>query len=232
MPDPLVYLGCPHAFGVDAEAVYGLQAAAQRVKYKPRLIGSTDRDRNCNLLWVEALNGRQEFGFTHFAMIHSDVGPETFWLDKLYEEMQRVGADLISVILPMKDGRGLTTTKAIYADGTAERITMRQIHARKETFSMCERIHELALNTGLFLCRVDQPWVEHCWFETHHKMVKDDQGRFVVDSLSEDWNFTLTAARHGARTFATRCVKAVHFGRQGFPNDRPWGTEEVDKGGI
>ena len=63
-----------------------------------------------NRLWVQALNERTDHGWTHFAMHHADVQAPAGWVDTLADEMARVGADVISAVVPIKDYRGLTST--------------------------------------------------------------------------------------------------------------------------
>ena len=59
-----------------------------------------------NSLWCTALKR----GVTHFAMLHADIRPDRNWLDVMLAELQRTGADLVSVVTPIKDARGLTST--------------------------------------------------------------------------------------------------------------------------
>src|SRR5690349_12744732 len=53
-----------------------------------------------NIFWCEALNDRS---YTHVCMMDSDISPEDGWLDKMLDEMRSVGADVLSVVSPMKD---------------------------------------------------------------------------------------------------------------------------------
>src|SRR5438034_6910050 len=65
---------------------------------------------NCNVHWCEALNLREQNELKWFAMLHSDVIPEAFWLDKLIAEAEKHQADMMSAVVPIKTDQGLTST--------------------------------------------------------------------------------------------------------------------------
>jgi len=65
---------------------------------------------NFNQLWCLALNHVHEGRpLEYFAMLHDDVGPEDFWLDKLIAELEDKQLDVLSVVVPIKDSRGMTS---------------------------------------------------------------------------------------------------------------------------
>lgn len=65
---------------------------------------------NFNKLWCGALNEVHQGGrVDYFAMIHDDIGPEDFWLDKLIDELEAKQLDILGVAVPIKDGRGITS---------------------------------------------------------------------------------------------------------------------------
>ncbi len=55
-----------------------------------------------NLMVYGALNVMKTYNLTWFAMLHSDIVPEPFWLDKLIKIAEENGADLLSVVVPHK----------------------------------------------------------------------------------------------------------------------------------
>src|ERR1700724_2919706 len=61
-----------------------------------------DIEHNFNMMWCCALNDRKANGYTHFAMVHSDIGTGPFWLDTLIEEMDRVDADVMTAVNAIK----------------------------------------------------------------------------------------------------------------------------------
>src|SRR5262245_17498739 len=66
---------------------------------------------NFNRIWCYALNlvhhGER---VDYFAMLHDDIDPEKYWLDKLIDELEAQELDLLSVVVPIKDRRGMTST--------------------------------------------------------------------------------------------------------------------------
>jgi hypothetical protein len=110
MSSATVYLAVPHYDCLIAQALPGLMTASQRHRYILALEGGSLLALGFNQLWCRALNDRREGGITHFAMHHADIEAPAGWLDRLIDEQRRVDADVLSVVVPIKDGRGLTST--------------------------------------------------------------------------------------------------------------------------
>jgi hypothetical protein len=230
-----VFLGLPHYGTFEPSALEGLILASASHRYQITPRGSSMLCDGFNMLLAECLNGRDKIGWTHFAMQHSDIKPAEGWIDTLLEEMDRVNADIISVVSPIKDARGLTTTG--YMDpGTKHitRYTMREIHALPETFGaeVCAP-NWLMVNTGLWIARISA--FEHTLaqnnfpgFETRTSMRKID-GVWQCFRFSEDWNMSLWAATVGLRVFATRKVGLTHWGQTGYSNETGWGVCTEDR---
>ena len=195
-------------------------------RWEPKIV--TQRSSalgNCfNRLWVTALNSRAG-GITHFAMLHSDVIPEVGWLDKMMDIMADKGADVLSVIIPIKSTEGLTST-ALDTGGRwkVNRFTMKQVHKMPATFTH----PKLLLNTGLMLVDLRKPWVERVYFTIRDSIVRDESGRFRPVMMSEDWDFSRQATALEAKLWATREVSVRHVGRALYGNDSAWGSMEVD----
>lgn len=193
---------------------------------------------NCNRLYAICLNERDK-GFKWFAMLHADIAPEVFFLDKLIEEAEVHGADLLSVVVPIKNALRLTSTAIgsgnIY--GQYGRLTMRQV--QHETFpktfdinACCDALARLPpplgvpeaprkyllANTGCMIVRVDRPWAEDVKFDNRNTIIKTESGRFEARDLSEDWWFAMDVANHGGRVMCTTAVKVDHYGVFPFPN--------------
>lgn len=144
-----------------------------------------------NAHWKTALN-MQLAGkpVLYFAMLHDDIVPEDFWLDKLLDELERTGADIISAVVPIKDARGLTSIAIDDPDdpwATYRRLTMKEVHGLPETFTAQDCLNAglsggvlrpLLLNTGCWACRMDRPWRHKVHFEIHNAIA------FV---LGKDW---------------------------------------------
>lgn len=185
---------------------------------------------NFNLLFANALNARKR-GITHFAMMHDDLVPELYWLDKLHALLEKHRADMISVVAAIKDTRGLTSTALdISLDGSdpywrPTRLTLTEIfNDYPPTFSH----PKLLLNTGLMLIDLRKPWVEEMYFEFDDRIIKNQDGDFVAQFAPEDWNFSRKARSLGAKLLATREVTCKHHGNTVFHNRTIWGDLKKD----
>lgn len=185
-----------------------------------------------NTLWAGVLNERKTQGFTHFAMIHDDVMPACGWLDVLMMELMEKDASVVSAIVPIKDKRGLTST-AMDVTGDEwmpRRLTMTEVYTDfPETWTH----PALLMNTGLWVCRLDEPWVDKIWFEQHDRIAVKPDGDYFAQTKSEDWNFSrrLRALGYGDRMYVTRKVPLIHESDE-YPNTHPWGQWNTDKEGL
>jgi len=188
--------------------------------------------RAFNILWSQALNARSEHAITHAAMLHDDVVPDDGWLDVLLEEMERTGADMVSAVVPIKSGHGLTST-AVDADGApwiVKRLTMAEVCNLPETFGLEDVGYgsQLLLNTGLWVCRFTEEWVEQVAFKDHARIVKLPNGEYQSQDISEDWCWSRQLNDLGLKLMATRKV-GLHHERQEFHNRSPWGAWATDE---
>jgi len=150
-----------------------------------------------NAMWADALNSLAD-GFTHFAMLHSDVVPEDDprWLDTLIDELDRLDADLVSTHVALKDERGLTSS------GIGDpanpwvphrRFTMREILAFPETWNAADAGYGagkyLLHNTGCWACDLRKPCFHKLnadgslafWFDFPRRVVMDFPRKAVQD---------------------------------------------------
>ncbi len=233
-PARRVFIGLPTYNGeFVAEAVPGLIQAsksAERLTFQSRR-----RSLLCfgfNELWVIALNSRAEQRWTHFAMHHADIEAAPWWLDTLLDEMDRVGADVLSTVVPMKDHRGLTSTGYFDDDMQIHRLTMHELYKLPETFSADNLPgRPLAINTGLWVARFTEDWVEKIHFRIRDGISKRPDGSFFANVLSEDWDMSAQLADLGLKVFATRKVAVRHYGgNASFTNAEPWGEWQTDQG--
>lgn len=180
---------------------------------------------NFNTFWADALNNRRET--THFLMLHSDVVPAPGFLDVLVREMERVRADVLSVVIPIKSKEGLTST-AVETDDRfrPRRLTMHEVFEREESFTE----DGLLVNTGLMLVDFRKPWVEKIQFTVNDAIRKKADGTFEAVVEPEDWNFSRQVRTLGGALWATRKVQALHVGTTAYGNSNPWGTLKRDPG--
>lgn len=190
---------------------------------------------NFNQLWTKALNSRREGRWTHFAMMHADISAPPGWADVLIAEMNRTGVDMISAASPIKDHRRLSSHGAVQQDGSIRRLTMKEIHRLPVTFTTDDlpRVGiegPLVVNTGLWVCRFDQPWVEQVWFHINNGIERMPDGTFKAAMLPEDWFFSRLLTQKGVRIAGTRVCRVGHWGEVEFTNEPDASGCEVDPG--
>lgn len=177
---------------------------------------------NFNVLYCNALNARAK-GFTHFCLVHADVVIKTkAWLDKMLDIMERENADVLSVISPIKDKRGVTSTAVCNGTWQANKLTMREIMALSETFTH----PKLLVNTAVILIDIQKPFAELAHFEFRDRIRwSNSEQKFMPEVWPEDWGYSEMAREKGARVFATREIELEHIGTHRYSNQFAWGTE-------
>lgn len=243
---PHIFLGIPNAGSCEAMMPNTItRACSAKVACSLQTHASSALTHNFNHLWCEALNNRAERGLTHFAMLHSDVRClQNNWPDLLLEILEREDCDILSVIMPIKDGRGLTSVALDTDRWRPRRITMHEVllNGLPPTFgsedvirnpAMCRyAVGPVLFNTGLWICRLDRPWAEQVLFDIENKIRKTREGKFVAEFEPEDWKFARWCHKEGIKYKVTREVTAEHVGMSAFPNTYAWGSQEVDEGNI
>lgn len=236
---PKVFIALPSRPGENM--AFGLWQALERMGsgfdvYDKKAIPCSMLPLSFNMLWCAALNARKE-GITHFCMIHSDVTPEPGWLEALLAEQKRVGADILSSVIAIKDDRGLSSTGVMNVNTREMRkLTLEEAWGLQTSDGHCTFDaagagfpgHCLLMNTGCWVCDFTQPWVEKMCFRFHDHIVKQDDGVWRAACVGEDWLFSIDAWRLGLKAFATLDVKVHHQGVFQYPNAVPWGTGEKD----
>src|SRR5579884_509122 len=178
-----------------------------RVAHHP--IQSSLLTHNFNCAWGQCLNDREKYGFTHFAMLHSDVIPLPYgqpWLDQLVSIQEDHDADLLSVVVPIKNDRGLTST-AIDGDNPwcVRRLTLAEVFRRPPTWTE----EGLLVNTGCWVARLGE-WCDQVCFRQQDRIFRTREGRRVAATIPEDWDFSRQARDAGARVYATRQIAVIH----------------------
>ena len=232
--------------GLDAEAYSNgvvMKATAGARPAMPCLAWSSLLPYTFNLLWTGCINTRKgvpvpqgdgtevNVPISYFAMIHDDVIPQNGWLNVLIDELETNGADIVSAVIPIKDEKGLTST-AIDTTGdewSPRRLTMTEVCDLPMTFGEKEAGGPLLLNTGLWVCRFDAPWVEKVGFRQQDQIFVQDNGEFAARTISEDWDFSRQVKAQGGKLMATRKVGLIHESGQ-WHNRGPWGTWKTDIG--
>jgi precorrin-6B methylase 2 len=193
---------------------------------------------NFNALWCTALNlvysGKR---IDYFAMQHDDIACEDFWLDKLIDELEANNLDVLGVVAPIKDTRGITSIALDREDGDTWRpkcrLSMREVYRLPETFTSADVGAPLLLNTGCWVCRFDPEWVKQVYFTIKDEIVWNEQtNRYQPQVESEDWYFSRLLHECGLKIGCTRKVKLLHQGDFIFQNMQPWGFQDFDTAAV
>lgn len=198
---------------------------------------------NFNQIWCYALNavhhGRR---VDYFAMLHDDVGAEEFWLDTLIDELEEKELDVLGVVVPIKDTRGVTSI-ALDREGESWfpwcKLTMHDVYQLPETFTSDDVGRPLLLNTGCWVMKWNQDVCRQLHFEINDRIVFNESlGGYQSQTEPEDWNFSRqlheighTPDSQGMRPLrigATRKIRVEHCGEMNFTNTRAWGTDHFD----
>lgn len=240
---PQIFLAFPHYAEANVKSVAAFFLSGNDPAYgiHPFSIDGSNLPHSFNLAWCEALNRRP--AITHFAMLHSDIIPQRGWLKILLEELERTDADLISVVSPIKTAEGVTSTaidlpnNAFLRDDNPawwrveRRLTVHEVHKYPETFSAADCGYPgraLLVNTGCFLCKLTDPWVEWINFQIKTRIVKNADGTHEAQTFTEDWLMSRQLHVAGGKIVATRKVRLEHVGRMAYPNTPAWGTALID----
>lgn len=232
--DRQICLGMPGYGPVTPGAAKGFFRSSKSKNLNLQMRETSLLAHNFNLLWCWALNTAKKGQIDYFAMQHSDIEPEDYWLDKLIDELEARNLDVLGVVSPIKDTRGITSIALDREDGYTWkphcRLSMSEIMRLPETFTSedVKGLHVL-LNTGLWVCKFDLKWASKVHFAINDRIVLDPEGNYVPEVESEDWYFSRLLHEQGLRIGCTRKVKLVHRGQMAFRNSVAWGTSDYDE---
>lgn len=228
-----VCLGMPGYGNITGGAARGFFRASRRHEVALRMEASSLLAFNFNILWCWALNEARAGRCDYFAMQHSDIEPEEFWLDALIEELDETGLDVLGVVAPIKGVTGTTSTALARPDGNDWRVhcrlTMKEVYRLPATFTSDDVGHPLLLNTGLWVCKFDEAWARKCHFEINDRIVTTPDGTYVPENEPEDWHFSRQLHELGLKVGCTRNVELGHRGEMVYGNTNGWGEQAFDR---
>lgn len=241
MTPQTVFLGCiTHDGRIDMKTATALYTdASKEHNVLLKIHQSSLLAKNCNELWCDALNLREKHNLKWFALLHSDVRPEPFFLDKMIAIAEKHDAHMLSVALPIKDHRGLTSTAVSHRTSSmhvAGRITQTQLRKLPATFSINDVLETLPndfpeagnmllANTGLMIVRIDMDFSKEVFFTINDAIVQAEDGTYVAQVEPEDWFFSKCVQAYHGRVLVTREVQAYHVGNMEYNNQAVWGNE-------
>ncbi len=174
-------------------------------------------------LWLDALNRKMPF----FAMIHSDIEPETWWLDYLWTIRKETNADLVCVSIAMKDKTQLSSIgicKNFHSDNPVIRkIKLLDIEKLPEPFTADDLDRSgqsrLCFNTGLWLADMTKPWAQEAEWWGDSSRRKLDDGRLISIFTSEDYKVSLMLAkRSDVKIVGSHKLDVKHHGHHAYTN--------------
>lgn len=248
-----VFLGCiTHNGQLDfrmARILYAFASAERMMMTKVQqssLLASA-----CNDLWCSALNKRKELDLKWFVLLHADIVPPEWFVDRLIDIAEKHDADLLSAVVPIKQTSGVTSTAISGPDNFTRltRLTMKQInhpnfpetfnwHDVFETFESemppeltidfphvgeADKIPFLLVNTGCMVCRLDREWCNNVHFTINDRITQGLGGIFEYQVEPEDWYFSRRVAELGGKVMATRALAVEHIGTRPFRSNEVWG---------
>lgn len=176
-----------------------------------------------NESWCRALNYRDQF--SHFLLWHDDIVPVgATWLRDMKVEMERAGAHVLSVMMPIKENehvRDMSRCRVSVAmenpDDEWDPHVFTMGDMGMDTTITSNDHPGLLFNSGLML--VDLRWsgVEKCYFTIHDKIRQVD-GQWQPCCQPEDYNFSRMVAAAGGLAAVTRRIRAFHIGSYPYAN--------------
>lgn len=185
------------------------QASLGKMNVEVMFPASSMLTRTFNMAWIQFLS-KMGNPYTHFAMIHNDIGAEPGWLDKLMEDLTAQSLDLLSVLMPIKNDWGVTSTATSLQPSPflpstprwpRRRLTMAEANRLPQVFTFADvkalwekdgieplpSAYDCLLpNTGLWLCKAG-PWCEAITFHSENYNFKLPDGSWCHDENTEDW---------------------------------------------
>ena len=204
-----IFLALPtHDNKISVGAVNPIAKAISNHDIQLASLTSSFLTNNFNHLWCMMLEDMPEY----FVMLHSDIVPETDWIDILLEEVKDY--DIVSVVSPMKnDSKGVSTaTFDQNRENRIRRLTIEEVNSLPKTFTKKDVNDygisgELLFNTGCWIAKTGD------WCKTFpgFEMISGIVNEKPV-SLPEDWAFSLWCAKNNLKTAATSKIKLEHHG--------------------
>lgn len=186
-----------------------------------------------NRLWANALDWNDKGVADYWCLHHDDIEVHTHgWLDVMLEEMRRAGVAVLSVVQPIKDGSGETSTAVEWLPPWVPRkLTLEEVGKLPQTFTTRDTPwpdKPLLINTGLMLVDLARPeWrdldADGCmrFFFTFHCRILVKDGERVAQIRPEDWEFSRQLAAAGVPYAATTKVQCSHWGSFAYGNQPP-----------
>ena len=226
----VVFLGMPHRERrIGVCQIHNILSSGQ-VK-KKMLTGSHGiQTMNANMLYVAALNDPE---VDVFCYLHDDIRLPENWMEKMLDIMEKNDADVLSVVAPIKDKRGLTSIALdefplndnipAVAEHRVRRLTLKEIH---ENYPPTFTHPKLLINNGCVMINMRHPRAKDIYYRFDDRIVHID-GKYIASTISDDWLISRDCQKFGMKVFATREIYLVHEGNMDYDNTK-WGNWDTD----
>jgi len=214
----IIFLGIPTYNGQICTSTANVLDYASKEHGVIRAINQTSLLANgFNQLLCNALNMRKEHNIKWFAMLHADIIPEKFWLDKLVSIAENNNIDLLSAVVPIKDATGDTSTAVGLKNdpwGKVQRLSLKELNESQWNIfgnDLLDSDQILLVNTGCMILRIDKDWNPGLYFEIKDQIVSDGD-KFISQVIPEDWNLSRMVDAQGGKVMATTAIDLKHVG--------------------
>lgn len=231
----VIHLGMPCTGQMTLGAAHGFHRCTRRREHNVKLLAlsSSLACQNFNRLWCWTLNAAIKGRVDYFAMQHSDIEPPESWLDPLVDELEAKNLDVLGVVAPIKDTRGITSIAVAHSSGDTyrirNRVTMDEVFRLPETFTSEDVGGPLLLNTGLWICKFNMEWAPKVFFTVNDTIAIQKNGEYIALVEPEDWFASRLFHELGLKVGCTRKVEIWHRGDVAFGNAQPWGSDKFDR---
>ncbi len=218
-----IFLALPNYGHFEPQSIFTIIGATK--KHNIRIFSHTSSllVDSFNTCWCEMLNTKD---MDYFVMLHADVITEGAWIDTLIDELEKNKLDVLSVVLPLKDEKGITSTGILSKDDQVTRLTLKEVHSLPVTFTAKETPYEgtLLVNTGMWIAKSGDWMKDFDGFRAHSQIILKD-GKYETVNSPEDWDMSVVFNGFGLKVAATTLVKAGHVGKKSYPNYEIYGQE-------
>lgn len=216
-----LFLALPNYGCYEPQSLFTIMGCSKEHKIKPFAHTSSMLVDSFNTCWCEMLNTPD---MSHFAMLHADIHTDVPWIDILVREMDKQKLDILSVVVPLKDEKGITSTAVLQKDNTVKRLTLKEVYELPETFTTAQYEGTLLVNTGMWIAKVGDWMKEFDGFRAHSQIVLKN-GKYETMNSPEDWDFSVWCAEKGLKVGATRIISVGHIGKKSWRNDSVYGLD-------
>ncbi len=214
------FLGIPNYGAIESQTVLTIMNATN----KPKVVymrSSSILIENFNQIWCAMMNTK---GMQYFIMLHADVFSAPGWADMLIEQLELNNLDVLSVVIPLKEDTGITSTGVLSPDmQNIHRFTLEELKKYPSVFTeehtKADHPGTLLVNTGMWIARVGDWMKEFDGFKTFSEVKLNPETEKYEERCSpEDWDFSVFLKEKGIKYGATTLVKVGHVGKKAWLN--------------